>query len=131
MRNGFRIGPQTGALEDGVLDRRDDSDVLVADDETPAEEVADATQLGPDFVLGSPRGRVNVLELLGLVPLLLSLSDVARRLQVCERSIYNRIRDDPRFPRRRRVGSKAMFLSTEVDHYIRTLGDDPGDGRAA
>ena len=105
------------------------SEILIADDNVA--DVVDPSQLGPDFLPDDrPRPRVSVLELLG-VPRLLSITDVARRLGVCSRTVYNFMRD-PSFPRRRRrVGGRLMFLSTDIDNYLRNLEDEDRPRRPA
>jgi len=57
----------------------------------------------------SPKNTPNNIE-----QVLLNIKDASRMLSLSRSSIYNRLKDDPSFPRPRRIGKLTRFMRNEL-----------------
>ena len=57
----------------------------------------------------SPKNTPNNIE-----QVLLNIKDASRMLTLSRSSIYNRLKDDPSFPRPRRIGKLTRFMRNEL-----------------
>lgn len=57
----------------------------------------------------SPKNTPNNVE-----QVLLNIKEASRMLSLSRSSIYNRLKDDPSFPRPRRIGKLARFMRSEL-----------------
>lgn len=57
----------------------------------------------------SPKNAPNNIE-----QVLLNIKDASRMLSLSRSSIYNRLKDDPSFPRPRRIGKLTRFMRNEL-----------------
>jgi predicted DNA-binding transcriptional regulator AlpA len=116
-------------MQNGVREAED----VIGEEAIEVHDLAEGEQLGEHYGPAPRDCRAagpEAIRLLGLSPALLSVTETAARLGVCRRTVWNLIRMDARFPRKRKLGGRVMFLTGEVEDYIRNLADDAG-GRAA
>lgn len=57
----------------------------------------------------SPKNTPNNVE-----QVMLNIKDASRMLSLSRSSIYNRLKDDPSFPRPRRIGKLTRFMRSEL-----------------
>lgn len=57
----------------------------------------------------SPKNAPNNVE-----QVLLNIKEASRMLSLSRSSIYNRLKDDPSFPRPRRIGKLTRFMRNEL-----------------
>lgn len=57
----------------------------------------------------SPKNTPNNVE-----QVLLNIKEASRMLSLSRSSIYNRLKDDPSFPRPRRIGKLTRFMRNEL-----------------
>lgn len=57
----------------------------------------------------SPKNTPNNIE-----QVLLNIKDASQMLSLSRSSIYNRLKDDPSFPRPRRIGKLTRFMRNEL-----------------